>query len=275
MFEHEAAQRAGHTNLGPAVTECFARDGAVCLRGLFDRKWVETLREAVEVVINNPGPGRKSKPGSSYIVENSLWRHHEVFNRFIQESPVAEAAATVMGSKEVRLYNDSLFVKEPGASELTPWHHDLPYFRINGEKTCSIWMGLDPVKVETGALRFVRGSHLWGKMFRPVSFTGLDTGDDVFDGVVPDIDADPERYPTIGWDLEPGDVTFHHLLTLHSAKPNSSLVNRRRAHTVRFTGDGVTWINRPYSTAEFDVDLKDGDLLEGACLPKVWPKGGV
>lgn len=273
-IDHEL-QRSGHRSIGTELARCFAEDGVVCIRGLIDRSWLEVLADAMEEAIRHPGPGRNPRTGKHYVVENSLWRHREAFRRFATESPVAEAAAAVMGSREVRLYNDAMFVKEPGGDEPTQWHHDLPYFKIAGAKNCSVWIGLDAVTKATGALSFVRGSHRWGKLFRPVSFGqggGGTLARDGFDGPVPDIDADPERYPTIGWDLEPGDVTFHHLLTIHGALPNSSATVRRRAHTIRFAGEGTTWLNRPYSPAEFETDLRDGDLLEGPLFPVLWPR---
>ena len=264
----------GHRALGPEVTEDFARNGVVCLRGLLDGEWIRLLRAAIDQALLAPGPGRKSTPGSRYIVENSLWRHNESFRRFALESPIGRAAAIVMGCREARLYNDTMFVKEPGATEPTPWHQDLPYFKLAGANNCSVWIGLDPVTQASGAMSFALGSHRWGKMFRPINF-GKDAGqassEDAFDGFAPDIDATPERYPTASFDLEPGDVTFHHLLTLHSATPNSTADLRRRAHTIRFAGDGATWIDRPYSTAEFDTDLKDGEPLDGPLFPVLWP----
>ena len=39
-----------------------------------------------------------------------------------------------------------------------------PYYCVDGEQVCSIWLPLDPVPKESG-LEFVAGSHLLGKMF--------------------------------------------------------------------------------------------------------------
>lgn len=255
--------------LCPEVTDAFAENGVVCLRGLVNQAGVEHLREWIEIAIANPSPRYAGKPNRTYIVDTRLWARFDGFREFAFASNVAEAAATVMGSREVRMFNDSMFVKEPSAPEPTPWHQDLPYFRLAGDNNCSAWIALDPANKASGAMSYALGSHRWGKMFRPVDFSrpGQFLTDDLFDGAAPDVDAHPELYPTVTFDLKPGDVVFHHLLTLHKAGPNSSQGTRRRVHTIRFAGDDSTWINRPFATAEFDDELEDGAPLEGSDFP--------
>jgi len=263
-----------YDTLNPGVTETFAENGVVCLHGLIDRDGVDLLREWIEVAIQNPSAMAGDKPGRTYIVDTRLWARFEGFRQFAFDSNIAEAAAIVMGSRQVRMYNDSMFVKEPSAPEPTPWHQDLPYFRLEGHKNCSAWIALDPANEASGAMSYALGSHRWGKLFRPVSFAkpGEYRSEEAFDGPAPDIDADPKRYPTVTFDLQPGDVVFHHLRTLHKAGPNSSKGTRRRVHTIRFAGDGSTWIDRPYSTVEFQNELRDGDPLDGPDFPVLWQR---
>ena len=187
---------------------------------------------------------------------------------------MAGVAALIMNSQRVRMFNDTMFVKEPSTPEPTPWHHDLPYFKLGGMQNCSVWIPLDPVTQASGAMTFVRGSHRWGKNFHPISF-GKDGGEvlnhDGFDGPVPDIDADPARYATINFDMLPGDVTFHHLLTLHKAGANTTSGTRRRVHTIRMAGDDATYLERAYASTEFETTLISGQALSGPQFPVLWP----
>lgn len=263
------------SEIGRQAAQAFHDYGVVCVRRLLDPNWISMLRDAVDDAIAHPGPGRRSKPGERFIVENCLWRNHDAFYAFALESPVAELAGKLMFSERVRMFNDTMFVKEPSTPEPTPWHHDLPYFKLGGKQNCSVWIGLDPVNQESGAMSFALGSHRWGKMYRPVTF-GQDSGkiatEDEFEEQMPDIDADPERYPTISFDLQPGDVTFHNLLTIHKAGVNATTGRRRRAHTIRMAGDDAVYLDRAYATAEFDVDLADGDPLSGPAFPILWQR---
>ena len=66
-------------------------------------------------------------------------------------------------------YHEHILVKEPGTSKRTPWHHDQSYYPVDGEDIVSLWIPVDPVPIES-AIKFVKGSHAWGKWFKPVKF---------------------------------------------------------------------------------------------------------
>jgi ectoine hydroxylase-related dioxygenase (phytanoyl-CoA dioxygenase family) len=264
--------------IGAAERETFQRDGVVCLRGLLDRDWIAWLRDSATEVMARPGPHARdlAAEGStrgSFFTDIYVWKHNPNFLHFIRESPIAEAAAQLMASREIRLYNDHLLVKEPGTETPTHWHQDLPYFRIDGMQACSVWIGLDPVTKASGAMSFVKGSHLWNRLYRPVGLgTGQPYGADEFDGAMPDIDADPAAYPAVCYEMKPGDVTVHHVRTVHGAQGNATADTRRRGYSVRLAGDDVTWLKRKFSPSGVEVDLPDGAPLRGDLFPLLWPR---
>ena len=262
--------------------QTFQADGVVCLRGLLDADWLAHLRDAIEQALATaPGTtnarnlAAETGKAGRFHNESSLWRNHDGFLRFIQESPIADAVARLVGSGSIALYNDQLLVKEPGTDAPTPWHQDGTYFRIQGDQIASVWIGLDPVRRETGAMSFVKGSHRWNKMFRPRTFTtGDDQESEAFDGSLPDIDAHPDLYPTVCYEMEPGDVTVHHALTIHGALGNSSPTTRRRGYSVRLAGDDVRFADRPWTSYEIGAGLHEGDRMTGhtdfpSLLPRV------
>lgn len=253
--------------IGPEVTQAFARNGVTCIRGLLDGAEVARLREWIEIAINNPEKPVES--GRTYIMETHLSSRFEGFRDFLYNSPIAEAAASIMGSKEVRFYNDTIFVKEPAAPEPTPWHQDQGYCFLGGKDNCATWIPLDPADEASGAMTYAIGSHRWGKMFTQPDSTNPGS---YFDGPTPDIEADPERYPVVVFQLEPGDVVFHHLMTLHRAGPNTKKGTRRRVLSNRFVGDDAIWTDRPFAHAIFETDLKSGDRLRGLQFPLLWPR---
>lgn len=65
---------------------------------------------------------------------------------------LAEAARRLMSAREVRLFDDQLLVKEPGSVAPTPWHQDLPYWLLRGDRICGLWCPLDPVDLDSGAV---------------------------------------------------------------------------------------------------------------------------
>lgn len=251
--------------LGPDVTESFAKNGVTCIRGLVDPADVEHLRKWTDVAISSRNQDNQFSNGT-YIRETRLSARFDGFRDFIDRSRCGEAAWWILGGRQVRLFNDTIFVKEPSAPDPTPWHQDQQGINLDGFNVCGLWIALDPVTEATGAMSYVLGSHLWGKAFDPLHDA------DPYDGPAPDIDADPEGYPTVMFDLQPGDAVFHHLQTLHKAGPNTSQHVRRRAYTIRFAGDDCTWIDRKFVTAKFETPLSPGDPIAGPTFPILWPK---
>ncbi len=45
--------------------------------------------------------------------------------------------------------------------------------------------------------------------------------------------------------MQPGDVLVHQAMTIHGAPGNSSSTVRRRAYSIRWTGDDAIWDPRP------------------------------
>ncbi len=279
------ASAAVHTPTEKEI-EIFERDGVVCLRGVFDLAWIELLREAVEHAMARPSVLAKEygqRGTGRFFGDYNMWKRFPAFRRFTCESPAAGIVAALMRSAGVHLYNEHLLVKEPGSTDApTPWHHDFPYFRLTGAQICSMWVGLDRVTLETGAMSFVRGSHRWGKIFRPSQFRNgraAEPGGDYAD--LPDIDSERGRYDIISYDLEPGDCTVHHALTLHAAGGNRSATVRRRALSIRYAGDDARWYARSFAPEEDgaayvqldrDVALLTGERLNEPNFPAVWPK---
>lgn len=151
----------------------YREDGAICIRGAFAPAWIERLRAAIDDDMRTPGPMVRintpaGKPGL-FFVDFQLWQRHEACRAFVFESPAADIAARLMNAREVVYYHDHLLVKEPGTQERTPWHHDQPYYPIDGQQIVSLWLPLDPVPRDT-CVEYVRGSHRWGRWFAPRFF---------------------------------------------------------------------------------------------------------
>ena len=134
------------------------------------------------------------------------------------------------------------------------------------------WVPVDTVRLDSGAMGYVRGSHRWGVTFKPSDFvtsTGvMDLPGVVTDGLadLPPIDAHPDDFDIVRFEAEPGDVVVHDWRTLHGSSGNVSADRIRRAASVRLAGDDVTFFRRPSSPEPFrhTVDLSDGDDLDRA-----------
>ena len=260
----------------PVLAAAFRRDGAVCVRGAFDPELVALAADGIEHDLAHPSPRAlvASRDGDGRFFEDfCTWQQIPQFERFIRESPAAGIAGELMGADRVRLFHDHVLVKEPGTRQPTPWHQDQPYYNIEGRMTCSMWMPVDRVPRES-TLEFVAGSHL-GPWLMPRTF--MDSEARWFPegslADLPDIDADRDSFPILGWELEPGDAVFFHMLTLHAAGGSET---RRRAFSLRFMGDDVTHAPRAWKTSpEFPgltEQLPVGSAMDHPLFPLVWER---
>jgi len=254
--------------------ERFARDGVVVLRGVFAPEWVETLARGVARNLAEPGPLAKlytadGAPGF-FFGDYCNWRRISEYRAFAEQSPAAAIAARLMGASKVNLFHEHVLVKEPGTRERTPWHHDQPYWTVDGWQVCSLWLPLDAVPRET-AVEFVAGSHRWGAWYTPKRFYDGENHPTNEGEQVPDIDAARGDYEIVGWAMAPGDCLAFHARTLHGA-PGNVTERRRRAVAFRFTGDDARFARRDglMSPPFEDVTLAPGALMDSETFPVVW-----
>jgi ectoine hydroxylase-related dioxygenase (phytanoyl-CoA dioxygenase family) len=252
--------------LAPADIEAFHRDGAIVVRGLFSRDEVDTIERGIERNLADPGPLFKTAslpadPGL-FVEDFCRWQDIDEFREIAFESRAADAAAELMSGSSVRLFHDHMLVKEPFTQQVTPWHQDQPYYNVDGFLNCSLWAPVDHVAPES-TLEFEAGSHLKGWLM-PRTF--MDNQAKWFpEGTlheIPDIEADRGAFEILGWEMEPGDAVFFHMLTIHHAYgvPGPT---RRRAFSLRFLGDDMVHAPRTWTTSPEFPGLVD-ELPAGA-----------
>ena len=248
----------------------FDVDGVVCLRQFFDTNTVELLQEIAEENILNPSPMAidASQGGTGrFFGDTFVWAHHPHLKEFVWRSPAADMAKEILQSNKIYVIFDQFLIKDPGTSTPTLWHHDQTYWPVAGSQVATMWIALDPVTNATGAVEYIKGSHKWGKRFKAVSFKDKNMYKEDLPEV-PDIAANRDKYEFIQYEMEAGDCTLHHGLTLHGAPGNSSQTQKRRAYIIRWAGDDVTYDPRPNLQPMLrDPGIKVGDPLDCELFP--------
>jgi ectoine hydroxylase-related dioxygenase (phytanoyl-CoA dioxygenase family) len=87
---------------------------------------------------------------------------------------------------------------------------------------------------------------------------------------IPQIEADRGAFEILGWELQPGDAVFFHMLTTHHSYGVQG-VNRRRAFSLRFLGDDMVHAPRDWVTSpNFDglnLEIPAGAPMEHELFP--------
>lgn len=164
----------------------------------------------------------------------------------------------------IRYWNDMISCKTSSASA-TGWHQDFPNHPIDRVGGATVWIALDDVLPEQGSMRFLSGSHHVGPLGRTYS-SGTQTGG--LDHL--------QQYP---WLLEqfkesspltmrPGDATFHHPLTVHSAGANRTDRPRWSFIAMYIAADAL-YTGASYPATD-DLGLRPGSPLTHPAFPLVW-----
>ena len=250
----------------------FKKHGAVVIRNAFPG-WIESLKAGIEKNLAIPGPfvrDYNDNNAGRFFGDYCNWDRIEEYRNFLFHSPAASIAGQLMESQSVRLFHEHVLVKETATAIATPWHHDQPYYCVDGTQNCSLWLALDPVDRNT-TLEFVSGSHRLGKWFSPQRFDKTPLYDNDGFEPLPDIDENRDQYDVLGWAVEPGDAVAFHFLTLHGSPGNESTHIRRRAFSSRWVGDDARFAIRQGKTSPPFPDclLKHGDKLDSPEFPQV------
>ncbi|NCF37400.1 MAG: phytanoyl-CoA dioxygenase [Gammaproteobacteria bacterium] len=257
----------------------FRRDGVVLLPGA-STEWVESLRAGLQRNLDNPGqyafPCESNPSGAPGRFFDSYcnWQLIPEYLDYVSHSNAASIAGQFMDSDYAQFFHEHAFMKAPGTQRATPWHQDLPYYCVDGDKTASVYVALDHADADV-AVQFVRGSHRWNRLFYPRIFEdGSAFNDDQPDAkmeAVPDIDASRDQYDIAAWPLQPGDTIVFDFRTLHGTG-DATVGSIRRAFSTRWLGDDATYCERAGETSPPYVDhgMKHGDKMRRDWFPVLW-----
>jgi ectoine hydroxylase-related dioxygenase (phytanoyl-CoA dioxygenase family) len=121
----------------------------------------------------------------------------------------------------------------------------------------SVWFSLETVTSDTGAMKFVVGSH-------------RDSDEVVKAESIGEGESDVKPHQVITIEAEPGDVVVFHPRALHCAY-GSAPDRPRRSFTHRFMGDDIRWRPRKsmYHAWMRECGLNKGDVLDHPWFPVV------
>ncbi len=258
------------------LVSAYRNNGFVVLPGVVPGDVLATIERGVEHNLSHPSEWSNdytpADSGGRFFDDYVNWTRIPEFATTALGGVLPRIAGELMGTETPRFFHEHVLVKEPGTATPTPWHHDDPYYGVEGMSNVSLWVPLDPVPSGI-ALRCIRGSHLVPRRFIPNRFVDDSPYVDIAEGfeLFPSQHELESLGETVVCEAEPGDVVAFHFRTLHSAPGTSQHPHRRRIVSYRYVGDDVRWVTRPWKTSPpFEAHgLTDGDVLDDARFPRV------
>jgi phytanoyl-CoA hydroxylase len=148
------------------------------------------------------------------VYDDLLWGH-------ATNPKVVAIISDLLGTQDIKMYGDQMFMKSPEVGTAQPWHQDSASWRdIFPMDLVTAWTAIDHATPENGCLNFVPGTHRWGM----VSGERLKHFED---------DLGSAQWPAVPTPLRPGSISFHHSLTIHASSANTS-AKRRRGYAIHY-----------------------------------------
>lgn len=176
-------------------------------------------------------------PGMNHLPESIA----HTWLAFCAEPAILDRVESLIGP-DIILWGSQVFCKPAATGMEVPWHQDGEYWPIRPLATCSVWVAIDDVSIDNGAMRYIPGSHRAQRLFPHIV---SERSDLALNRVL-----DPNCYDetTAAYDeLTAGQLSLHDVYLIHGSAANTS-GKRRAGFAIRYMP----------ATSQFDRTLDMG-----------------
>jgi phytanoyl-CoA dioxygenase PhyH len=189
----------------------FQRDGLLSPIRVLDGIACASYRHHFATLAAAVGPGRADAAWMTNLHLHLGWCYD-----LVTWSPVLDVVQDLIGP-DILVLSSIFFVKEPGLGRFVSWHQDSRYFRRNGRplRALTAWIALAPSTRQNGCLVALPGSHTQGYVPHDLTYDGLNM---LRRGDTARAPIDESR--AVAMPLETGEISIHHIDTLHASGVN-------------------------------------------------------
>lgn len=234
----------------------FAEHGWLVVRDAVSLDRVRELERAVDEIYGVCSP---ALPGTVWEVAG-ISRVSSAIAAHARDVAIAQRVAEALGCARVKLLQDTVLVKAASVGGAVAWHQDHTYTGyLDPARAASVRLALTECDRGNGCLEVIDGSHAWGLLGDVRALTESHIADALGPAVA------HWRDRVIALELQPGDISIHHCLTLHASAENRSSRTRKTLITRLFdaTCRLVPAHLPPGAAAHFPID-EGGQLAEVA-----------
>jgi chlorinating enzyme len=153
----------------------------------------------------------------------------------VRESRIVDAVADLYGD-DLLCWTTNFFIKEANTPSFVSWHQDSTYWGLSRPDVVTAWVALTPSNASNGAMAFIPGTHTADQIPHRDTFAKnnlLTRGQEVA------VDVDASKAVTI--ELEPGEMSLHHVRLVHGSPANPSN-DRRIGFAIRYIPTSVAQV---------------------------------
>lgn len=210
------------------IARDYQENGFVVVRGVFPEAARADLERELQQYVEEVAP--TLPPGEAYFEESAptsvkalhnLNRHSGYFAQLHLHPTLRAIVRAVLPEGEILPTGTSYFAKLARVGSATPPHQDNAFQTLDPPLALTVTISLTPALPENGILMCRRGSHRAGLL--PHRRSGVLGFSQMLEELPPE-----DAYPEEPLALKPGDISLHHVNTVHYSGPNRSAYDRRQ-----------------------------------------------
>ena len=155
---------------------------------------------------------------------------------------ILDAVEDTLGP-DIMCWGSSLFVKDPNTDSFVSWHQDSTYWGLSKPSVVTAWVALSPATLESGCMKMMPGTHTWDQIPHDDTLSKenlLTRGQEIA------VEVDESQ--SVALPLQPGEISIHHIRTVHASHPNKSS-DHRIGYAIRYISPDVAQVNAPKDSA--------------------------
>jgi len=174
----------------------------------------------------------------------------------VRESRIVDAIAQLYGP-DLLCWTTNFFIKEANNPAFVSWHQDSTYWGLSRPDVVTAWVAFTPSNRANGAMEFIPATHASDQIPHRDTFSRnnlLTRGQEVA--------VEVDRSKAVVIELQPGEMSLHHVRLVHGSPPNPSN-DRRIGFAIRYIPTSVSQIaGEDSATLVRGVDLHHHFELE-------------
>lgn len=156
-------------------------------------------------------------------------------NDLARNEKILDAVEDLYGGN-LLCWTTNFFIKEANDPAFVSWHQDSTYWGLSRPDVVTAWVALSASTRANGAMEVIPGTHVLDQIPHRDTFSPdnlLTRGQEVA------VDVDPAQAVAI--ELQPGEMSLHHVRLIHGSPPNRS-PERRIGFAIRYIPTDVRQI---------------------------------
>jgi ectoine hydroxylase-related dioxygenase (phytanoyl-CoA dioxygenase family) len=145
---------------------------------------------------------------------------------------VLDSVASVLGP-DILIWASGLFIKDPNDGGYISWHQDSTYWGLEPPTIVTAWIAFTPSTVGSGCLKVAPGTH---KMAQLPHVDGSNEKNML--SRAQEVAVDVSKLETANIELQPGEMSLHHVQLVHGSDPNRASWPRL-GYAIRFIPTSV------------------------------------